>query len=142
MEATHTNPSREEMRLFIACFVALMTTAFGFILRALTLPQWGEDFDLTNTYTNNIFLIETYVTEDKQSIFGDYRALDANKLTGATPQEKQTVQSIQEDAKKGALKTVALFPIIMLVSYCLLIIYFKSRGGYKVMVLNEIIPKH
>lgn len=96
-----------------------------------------RDYDTANKTA----LHETYVTEEKQSIFGDYRALDANKLTGASPQEKHTVQSIQEDAKKDALKTVALFPIIMLVSYCLLIMYFKSRGGYKVVVLKEIIPK-
>ena len=42
------------MKLFYACFVALMTTAFGFILRAVILPDWGREFDLTQTQLGEI----------------------------------------------------------------------------------------
>ncbi len=43
-------PSQQghDKRLFLACFVALVTTSFGFIVRALTLPQWGDEFNLTS----------------------------------------------------------------------------------------------
>ncbi|MBS1542017.1 MAG: MFS transporter, partial [Bacteroidetes bacterium] len=46
-------------------------------------------------------------------------------------EEHSTVQGIQESAKKSALKTVAIFPVIMLVTYVILILYFRSKGGYK-----------
>lgn len=86
---------------------------------------------------NQTSLHQTFITEEKQSIFGEYHALNTAKLSTATVEEKQTVQSIQENAKKDALMKVALFPIIMLVSYCILILYFKSKGGYKVVLLKE-----
>ncbi len=34
-------------------------------------------------------------------------------------------------------KTVALFPAGMLVCYLLLMLYFRSKGGYKVVLLNK-----
>lgn len=34
--------------LFWGCFVAMVATAFGFILRALLLNEWGAAFNLTN----------------------------------------------------------------------------------------------
>lgn len=40
--------------LFLVCFVALVTTSFGFILRALTLPQWEAEFNLTKTQVGEI----------------------------------------------------------------------------------------
>src|ERR1043165_4582940 len=50
--SSHNAPA--DMKLFLACFVALSTTSFGFILRALTLPQWGNEFNLTNTQIGEI----------------------------------------------------------------------------------------
>jgi hypothetical protein len=44
---------------------------------------------------------------------------------------------IRDDAKKDALRDIIIFPIIMLVSYLLLIFYFKSKGGYKVVELKN-----
>ena len=58
MSTTDPNPNasaeKPDMKLFWACFVALTTTSFGFILRALTLPQWGGEFNLTNTQIGEI----------------------------------------------------------------------------------------
>lgn len=86
---------------------------------------------------NNTALHSTYVTEEKTSIFGDYRAIDMSKLSQAPEAEKETVVTVEEDAKKAALKTVALFPLGMLICYILLMFYFKLRGGYKVVLLDE-----
>jgi MFS family permease len=41
-------------KLFLACFIALVTTSFGFILRALTLLQWEAEFNLTKTQVGEI----------------------------------------------------------------------------------------
>ena len=86
---------------------------------------------------NNTALHSTYVTEQKTSIFGDYQSVNLAKLSEAPAEEKQSVIAIQDDAKKEALKTVALFPIGMFICYILLMFYFKSRGGYKPVVLTE-----
>jgi hypothetical protein len=44
----------EDMKLFSGSFVALSATSFGGILRALTLPQWGTEFNLTSTQIGEI----------------------------------------------------------------------------------------
>ena len=43
---------------------------------------------------------------------------------------------LQEGAKRGALSSVALLPIVMLVCYLILIFYFRKRGGYKAETLD------
>ena len=48
---THEAPNR---MLFLACFMAIVTTSFSFILRALTLPQWEAEFNLTKTQVGEI----------------------------------------------------------------------------------------
>lgn len=87
--------------------------------------------------TNRTALHRTYVTQEKKSIFGDYQSVNLAKLAEAPESEKLAVIAIQDDAKKDALKTVALFPIGMLICYLLLLLYFKSKGGYKAVVLSE-----
>jgi hypothetical protein len=79
----------------------------------------------------------TYVTENKTSFFGDYKALDQAKLANGSEADNATVTNIRDIAKKDALRDIVVFPIIMLVSYLALIIYFRSRGGYKAVVLNK-----
>lgn len=86
---------------------------------------------------NNTALHQKYVTEEKRSIFGEYRAVDASKVAQqGNDQEKETVVGVQENAKKEALKKVAWFPVGMFICYILLIFYFKSKGGYKPVSLE------
>jgi hypothetical protein len=86
---------------------------------------------------NNTALHNTYVTENKTSLFGDYQALNQEKLEAANTEEQATVSNIQNIAKKGALRDIVIFPLIMLVSYVLLILYFSYKGGYKAVVLQQ-----
>lgn len=86
---------------------------------------------------NHTTIHNTYVTEQKTSFFGDYKALDQTKLTNANVQEQQTVTNIRDTAKKEALRYIVIFPLIMLVSFILLIVYFRSKGGYKVILLEK-----
>ena len=46
---------RDDKRLFWACFVSLVATAFGFIVRALIIDQWGTEFGLSQTQKGEIF---------------------------------------------------------------------------------------
>jgi len=86
---------------------------------------------------NNTALHSKYVTTEKKSLFGDYRAIDASKLATASEEETAAITTIQEGSKKDALKKVAWFPVAMFVIYIILILYFKSRGGYKAVVLDR-----
>jgi MFS family permease len=85
---------------------------------------------------NNTSLHTTYVTESKTSFFGDYRAVDQSKLAQASTQDVETVTTIQDSAKKSALRDIVIFPLIMLASYIVLIIYFRAKGGYKAVVVS------
>lgn len=86
---------------------------------------------------NNTAIHSTYVTEKKTSVFGSYQAIDQSKLATASKEDNQAVTTIRNGAKKDALKYIVIFPLIMLASYLLLIFYFRSRGGYKSVILNE-----
>ena len=84
---------------------------------------------------NNTALHETYVTEKKQGVFGAYMALNQEALEAAPEADQEAVAEVQAVAKKDALKTVAIFPVIMLLCYLALIFYFRSKGGYKAVEL-------
>ncbi|MBL7696575.1 MAG: MFS transporter, partial [Chitinophagaceae bacterium] len=98
-----------------------------------TTDQHLREYDVQNKTS----LHSQYVTEEKRSIFGDYRAVDAAKVEQASEGERQTITSVQESAKKEALKKVAWFPIGMFIFYVLLILYFRSKGGYKAVSLES-----
>ena len=38
-----------DKRLFVACFTALIATAFGFIVRAMIMDDWAKQFGLSET---------------------------------------------------------------------------------------------
>ena len=86
---------------------------------------------------NGTRIHSTYVTESKTSLFGDYKALDQSKLASASAEDNAKVTTIRDEAKKDALKDIVIFPIVMLVSYILLMIYFRTKGGYKAVVLKK-----
>ncbi|GAC1448418.1 MAG: MFS transporter [Isosphaeraceae bacterium] len=44
-----------ETLLFWACFIALIATAFGFIVRTQVIKDWGTQFDLSKTEQGQIF---------------------------------------------------------------------------------------
>jgi MFS family permease len=76
--------------------------------------------------------------ESKTSVFGEYTALDEAKLKALSADEAKTVADTKEAAKKNALKTVALFPVVMLGGYLLLLLYFAAKGGYKPVELDGV----
>ena len=65
-----------------------------------------------------------------------YPAIDDAKQQGLSDEDKTKLTDIQGAAKKNALKTAAALPIIMLICYLILIMRFKSRGGYKPVELD------
>lgn len=91
-----------------------------------------------NLTANHPALHATYVAaEEKQSIFGPYKPLDAEKVKAGPEADQNVIKEVTGVARKEALQTVALFPVIMLVCYLGLIAYFRTQGGYKAIHLDE-----
>ena len=77
------------------------------------------------------------ITNEKEGALGKYRAVDPELKKTLPEDQRQSVTVIEDEAKKGALATMAIFPVIMLICYLALIAYFKTQGGYQAEVLDR-----
>ena len=85
---------------------------------------------------NGTQLADTYVIDDKRSIIGKYRSINTDKLAAASESDRAIITEIQGESSKSALATAARLPMIMLICYIGLILYFRSKGGYKPVELD------
>jgi hypothetical protein len=69
-----------------------------------------------------------------------YKTVNDAKLAAATAtlstEQKKEIADAGSGSSQRALANMAIFPTIMLVGYVILILYFKSRGGYKAEILT------
>ena len=69
-----------------------------------------------------------------------YKTVDDAKLAAATaalsPAQQAEITAAAAGSAQRALRNMAIFPAIMLVGYIILIVYFRSRGGYRAQVLT------
>lgn len=86
---------------------------------------------------HNTQLHSSYVVQEKTGIFGRYKALDPQKVEAASEDDQTAVTDVTTAAKKNALQAVAVFPLIMLACYLILIFYFKAKGGYTAVELTK-----
>lgn len=85
------------------------------------------------------------VEDDKLFSMIPYQKIDDDSIKSAigklpaVEQEAATkhLEEVSEGSSQSALASMCIFPIIMLVSYIGLGLYFKSRGGYKVQSLDS-----
>jgi hypothetical protein len=82
---------------------------------------------------------ETYgnISKDSTYFLGDYTAVELAKVDSLKGDEKDTVKHSIQVGKQASLASVAIFPVFMLACYLALIFYFKGRGGYKPVELEE-----
>jgi MFS transporter, DHA2 family, metal-tetracycline-proton antiporter len=83
-------------------------------------------------------LAESFLTDTKVSVFGDYRAVDQTKLSAADAGDRDLVETVRRDSKKAALKDVAKLPMGMVLAYLGLIVFFRLRGGYRPVILPHL----
>ncbi|MBF0489861.1 MAG: MFS transporter [Candidatus Omnitrophica bacterium] len=91
----------------------------------------------TKLYQHHQALYAQVIGPERTSIFGPYRALDLKKISLMSPKDKQEIEKLTEQVKKEALAKVALLPLLMMVCYGGLWIYFRSKGGYRSVELTE-----
>jgi len=89
-----------------------------------------QDYSIDHTLQEQNPALHEQVVVEQEGIFGAYNAVQPDKVAQLPEAEQQLVETATNDAKKGALATVAILPAIMLVCYIILIVYFKSKGGY------------
>jgi MFS family permease len=81
----------------------------------------------------------TYAEVSKKDTFFnviDYTAVDSEKVSALPQAKRESVEKTVQNSKQSALAKVAVFPVVMLVSFLGLLLYFKARGGYKPVDLS------
>ena len=68
---------------------------------------------------------------EKTGLFGTYKAVDEGKLKDATPEEKKVIKDATAVVKQANLQKVAIFPVLMFLAFFGILLYFRSKGGYK-----------
>jgi MFS family permease len=76
------------------------------------------------------------VTVENEYVLGTYTALDNTAVYKLSEESQANVTTIKERETQGALAKMTMFPAFMLICYIGLIVYFKSKGGYKPKVLE------
>lgn len=76
------------------------------------------------------------VSESREWLLGEYTAVADGKVAELPEEKQEKVNAMTQEARQSALAKVTIFPMIMLVCYILLILYFRSKGGYRAEVLT------
>ena len=72
------------------------------------------------------------VTVEKNYLLGKYQAIDPVKSAAVTDDKsKEAIKNATTTGQFSALGKMAMFPMFMFAGYIALILYFKSKGGYK-----------
>jgi hypothetical protein len=81
-------------------------------------------------------------TTDAKNIYSiiNYSVLNDDvveeKLASASPETKDAVDAARKGSAPKALMSMTIFPLSMLIAYIGILMYFKSRGGYKPIELD------
>lgn len=76
-------------------------------------------------------LYEKVAGNPTPTFLGEAPSVDADKVKTLTPSEKDKLGEIQAVHRKSSFIRQAALPAFMLVCYVILLIWFRSRGGYK-----------
>jgi MFS family permease len=71
------------------------------------------------------------ITEERQYVLGGYTALDTAAVESLSEAQQVEITEIKERETQGALAKMSMFPAFNMIAFICLILYFKSKGGYK-----------
>jgi MFS family permease len=77
------------------------------------------------------------VMEPRSSIFGSYRGLNAGLVAALPAPAQAQIGSIVQASQKDALRVIAVLPLLMMAVYLGLLVYFRTKGGYKPAALTK-----
>jgi MFS family permease len=90
-----------------------------------------QDTNIDSNLQQQAPALHAQVMEPKSSIFGDYLGVNPTAVAAASPADQQQITQVSEASQKQALRTIALLPVLMMLFYVGLLLYFRSRGGYR-----------
>ena len=91
-----------------------------------------QESTATSKLKENNPAIYEKVTKESDYLLGKYHAIDPDKTALVTDDAtKEAIKSASTTGQFSALGKMAMFPAFMLVCYIALILYFKTKGGYK-----------
>ncbi|MEM7807448.1 MAG: MFS transporter, partial [Planctomycetota bacterium] len=97
-------------------------------------PLLGEIQDRsieTSLVTTDAELASEVLGEPVAGLAGRYRRIAADAADLLDETQSATLTTARNDAKGDALIRAAILPVIMFLCYLGLLVYFKSRGGYR-----------
>lgn len=95
-----------------------------------------QDRDFTAAVAQALPETQPQLLKAEKGLFFAYDAIDQKKVKEQPEEVQEQILEIQGQTKQRALAKIAVLPAIMFVCYLILIVYFRSRGGYKAQVLT------
>ncbi|TWU26023.1 MFS transporter [Bythopirellula polymerisocia] len=80
--------------------------------------------------------VHSEIAKDQQGLFFEYQAIDGAKVSTLPEETQKKIIALEGQTKQKALAKIAILPMIMCGCYLVLVLYFKSRGGYRAEVLT------
>lgn len=96
-------------------------------------PGLVEDGKVTTLTEKTIYEVLKYETIDDEAV----ESLVSKKPEAEQKAAADLIASTRDESNQKALGKMTIFPLFMLVCYVVLIIYFKSRGGYKPVDIHD-----
>lgn len=96
-----------------------------------------QDTDIDQKLRETVPAIHQQVKgPDAMNLVGIAPSIDGQKVAALPEADQKTVETIQNEFKKKTFARTALLPAFMLLCYIGLFLYFRSRGGYKPVVIG------
>ncbi len=80
--------------------------------------------------------VHSEIVKTAPGLFSEHQSIDPLLVKKQPEAIQQEIAAVQRVTKQQALAKIAVLPAIMCVCYLGLIVYFKSRGGYRAQVLT------
>ncbi len=100
---------------------------------------YNQDLDMEKrlTSTEHTALYAQVKGESKPGIFGSAPTLDQEKIKALPTELSKELEVVQAASKRSVFTTIAILPSFMLVCYVGLLLWFRSRGGYKPVEIGD-----
>lgn len=96
-----------------------------------------QERSVTNAIELEMPGIYADVIDHNDYLLGAYSSLNSTSVEALPKAIRTNVEAIRVRETQGALAKMIIFPTFMLFCYLFLILYFKSKGGYRAQLLQE-----
>lgn len=97
-----------------------------------------QDNDLDSHLSSTNAVLHAKVTGPPQEKFGmTYRVIDKRIIETSSDEEKAVIEDARKVISQSTLAKVAILPAIMCICYLAMILYFRSKGGYRPVSLAQ-----